>query len=345
MPKHAVRLVLLLVIFGALAVAARYFLVDKSYYKYGYYRGDAVMEIAQDKPRYQGTAYCESCHSDKVSEWSKSVHNNPDAGKVVKCEVCHGPAGSRDPQQHYMHAATGRVHPDDLKMAIPTDTQALCKLCHEQTAGRPSQQRQIVVKDHAGALQCTLCHNPHSPGTFVGSLAAPEHRGDAEAGKGKIATCLDCHGANGISAGLPGPTLAGQNQTYLIATLTEYKTGKRNDPMMAPIAAAMSDADIKDIAAYFSSLKCKSAANTAEQTAAAHEAGASVCVNCHGANGSSADRGWPNLVGQSKDYIVGTLKAYAGGQRPNTAMNALAKGMNDADVEKLAAYYAGYSCK
>ena len=70
-----------------------------------------------------------------------------------------------------------------------------------------------------------------------------------------------------------------------------------------------------------------------------------MCTNCHGANGVSTDRAWPNLAGQSKDYLANALKAYAGGTRSNVVMSALAKGLSDADIEKFAAYYASSSCK
>ena len=345
MPKHIVRLLLLLVGLAVVAVTARNFLVDKSFYEYGHYRGAAVAEIAQDKPKYQGAAFCQSCHAAQFAEWSKGVHDRADIGKVVKCEVCHGPGGGRDPEHGCINAATGPIHPDNLKLTIPTDTRALCTLCHERMPGRPQQQMQIVIEDHAGTQQCTLCHRPHSPRTFVGSLAAPEHPGDAAAGKGKAEMCSGCHGAEGVSADLPGPTLAGQSEAYLAATLKGYKTGARSNPMMTGVAASVDDGDIEDIAAYFASLKCEGAANAADRVAAARKAGASVCTDCHGANGISRDRSAPNLVGQSKDYLGAALKAYASGTRSHVVMSALAKGMSDADAEKLAAYYASSSCK
>jgi cytochrome c553 len=345
MPKHIVRLILLILAFGVIGYAARTYFTTASFYEYGHYRGNAVAEIARDKPKYQGTAYCQSCHAAQFAEWSKGVHDSVDAGKVVKCEVCHGPAGRRDPQQGYINGETGPVHPDNVKLVVPTDTRALCTLCHEQMPGRPVQQAQIVIEDHAGTQQCTLCHNPHSPRNFVGSLAAPAHPGDAAAGKNKTATCAGCHGAEGVGANLPGPTLAGQNQAYLVETLTAYKTGKRSNPIMSAMAAALSDGDIEDIAAYYAAEKCEGAPNAADQAAAARKAGASVCTNCHGANGVGNGRAWPNLTGQSKDYLASAVKAYAGGERSNVVMSALAKGLSDADVENLAAYYASASCK
>ena len=277
---------LLGVALAAIGYAARTYFTAKSYYEYGYYRGDAVAEIARDKPKLQGSAYCESCHAAQFAEWSKGIHHQPEIEKVVQCEVCHGIAGGRDPQQDYIHSATGPVHPDNVKLVVPTDTRALCTLCHEQIAGRPAQQPQIVVEDHAGTQQCTLCHNAHSPRTFLGALAAPAHPGDASAGKNKTATCVGCHGAEGVSASnLPGPTLAGQNEAYLVEALVAYKTGKRNNPMMSPMAAALSDGDLDDIAAYYAGQKYESALNAADQAAAARKAGASMCANCHGTNG------------------------------------------------------------
>jgi len=78
--------------------------------------------------------------------------------------------------------------------------------------------------------------------------------GDAAAGKGKTATCAACHGAEGISTNDIWPNLAGQKTGYLVAQLKAFRDGQRANPMMAPMAAALSDADIDDLAAYYSSL-------------------------------------------------------------------------------------------
>jgi cytochrome c553 len=343
MPKHIQRLILLLVGFAIIAVAARNLLVDKSFYEYGHYRGNAVAEIAHDKPKFQGTQFCQSCHTAQFAQWSKGVHDNAKTGKVVKCEVCHGPGGGRDPEQHFINATTGPIHPKNLKMVIPTDTRALCTLCHEKLAARPLQQAQIVVADHAGKQQCTLCHNPHSPRTFVGALVAPAQPGNAAAGKGKTESCAGCHGAAGVGTGLPGPTLAGQSEAYLIEALKDYKSGKRNNALMKAMVASVSDGDLADVAAYYAGLKCDVALKPDQAAVAA--AGVSVCTNCHGANGISADHTAPNLAGQSKDYLAGALKSYAGGARSHAVMSVLIKGTSEAEVEKIAAYYARSTCK
>jgi cytochrome c553 len=343
MPKHIRRLIFLLIGFAVVAVAARNFLVDKSFYEYGHYRGNAVAEIARDKPKFQGTEFCRPCHATQFAQWSQGVHDSAKIGKVVKCEVCHGPGGGRDSEQHFINAATGPIHPKNLKLTVPTDTRALCTLCHEKLAARPLQQAQIVIADHAGKQQCTLCHNPHSPRTFVGALVPPAHPGNAVAGKSKTESCAGCHGQAGVSVGLPGPTLAGQNEAYLIEALEAYKTGKRTNPLMKAMVASVSDSDIADVAAYYAGLKCVVALKPDQ--AVVREAGASVCTNCHGATGISADHMAPNLAGQSKDYLASALKSYASGARSHAVMSVLIKGTSEAEVEKIAAFYARSTCK
>ena len=79
--------------------------------------------------------------------------------------------------------------------------------------------------------------------------------GDVAAGKAKAAMCTSCHGANGISMSPLWPNLAGQKEQYLIKQIKAFRDGTRQDPMMAPMVAALSDADIENLAAYYSSQK------------------------------------------------------------------------------------------
>ena len=340
MPRHIVRLVILMVVLGVAAYGGKRFFTADSFYEYGHDRGKSVAEIASDKPKYKGTAYCESCHAQQFAEWSKGIHNSVDVGKIVKCEVCHGPAGERDDDRGmYVNSPTGPDHPKNLKLVVPTDTRKLCTLCHEKMPGRPAQQPQIVVADHAGEQQCTVCHNPHSP--KLNLLSAGEPHGNAALGKTKAAACTGCHGAAGVSVNLPGPTLAGQKAAYFVDALKAYASGARTDPLMSPSAQGVSNEDGDDLAAYFAGLKCESSLNAAS----AAQATASKCIACHGANGISANGAWPNLVGQSKDYLVAALKAYKDGTRKNGMMAGVVKGLNEAETEGVAAYYAKASCK
>lgn len=88
--------------------------------------------------------------------------------------------------------------------------------------------------------------------------ASTAFAGDAAAGKVKAAVCAACHGANGIAM-MPGyPNLAGQNEAYLVSAMKAYRDKQRNGGMSAVMqmqAASLSDDDMANLAAYFSSLK------------------------------------------------------------------------------------------
>jgi cytochrome c553 len=96
---------------------------------------------------------------------------------------------------------------------------------------------------------------------FILSVAAlgfamPVHaKGNFEAGKAKSASCAACHGEAGVSAVPMFPTLAGQHRDYLYHSLRDYKSGKRNNPLMAEQIKGLSDADMHDLAMYYSKLK------------------------------------------------------------------------------------------
>ncbi|NMP16970.1 MULTISPECIES: c-type cytochrome [unclassified Thalassotalea] len=86
-------------------------------------------------------------------------------------------------------------------------------------------------------------------------LAAPAMAADVEAGKAKAAVCAACHGAEGISAVPMYPNLAGQKEAYIAKQLKDFKSGTRKDPVMAPMAMPLTDADIANLSAYYASLK------------------------------------------------------------------------------------------
>lgn len=78
---------------------------------------------------------------------------------------------------------------------------------------------------------------------------------DIEAGKAKTAMCVACHGADGKATIKTYPNLHGQNAAYLEKQIKAFKSGERKDPVMSPMAAAINDEDIANIAAYYESLK------------------------------------------------------------------------------------------
>lgn len=76
---------------------------------------------------------------------------------------------------------------------------------------------------------------------------------DADAGKTLSAQCVACHGADGNSTDPQYPKLAGQYENYIVRALSDYKSGARKNPIMAGFAAGLSEDDIDNLAAYFSS--------------------------------------------------------------------------------------------
>ncbi len=88
------------------------------------------------------------------------------------------------------------------------------------------------------------------------AFSLPVHAaGNAEAGKAKSTACAACHGADGNSTVPSFPRLAGQNRDYLYHSLKDYKAGKRKNPIMAGQVQNLSDADMLDLAMYFSKQK------------------------------------------------------------------------------------------
>ena len=328
MPKHIVRLIILIFVFGIAALVAKSYFTAESFYKFGHYRANSVSEIAAQEPVYQTPRYCKTCHSERVALWSANNH------KTVICEVCHG-------------AAQG--HPAKGKLPIPSDVVKLCTLCHEATAGRPRTQPQIVVSQHnphaASGQQCTACHNPHAP-KLAGVVTKVE--GDAAAGRKKhAATCASCHGDKGFSPNDTWPNLAGQHGAYLVRILTAYKSGAQKDVMMSPMAQALTDADIQNLASYYSGLRCDGkAGDTRLGDAGAGKALAEKnCTACHGPTGIAPNPAWPSIAGQKPVYLVNTLKAFRGGLRKDPMMAGVVRGLSDADIANLASYFARQSCE
>jgi len=246
MPKHIVRLIWLAIIAFVAAMAARVYFIDPSYYRFGNYRADAVVEIAADVPIIQGPESCQSCHAERHLAWSESTH------RVVKCEVCHGAAGE---------------HPVNGPLQIPDDPVRLCSQCHEAMPARPANQPQIILGQHPYpsdvVLVCTQCHDSHSPG-FGGPVTAAPQAGAEEPEEPEkpeesagiaslIANCGACHGDRGQGLGAFS-ALAGKEAEYLAGELNKFKSGTRQEPMMNAIMQPISDTDIIELAEHYASV-------------------------------------------------------------------------------------------
>ena len=142
MPPQVFRLVLLTIAIVASYFVARALLTPETFYQYGFYRGEALLEHASHEPVYAGRKACTECHEDIVKKLAVKEH------KTLGCETCHG-------------VSQGHVDNPDLKLVKIGDNS--CLRCHENNGSRPAWMKQITVKDHFRGDKCTGCHLPHQP--------------------------------------------------------------------------------------------------------------------------------------------------------------------------------------
>jgi len=161
--------------------------------------------------------------------------------------------------------------------------------------------------------------------------------GDAAAGKKASAACAGCHGEQGVSTNPANPSLAGQDAQYFAAAMRAYKDGTRSEETMKLAAAAVSDAAVGDLAAYYAAQQPRQPKVIKPLTLTEW---VQRCDRCHGINGNSTDPHTPAIAAQGIEYLQKALKAYQGNQRKNSVMAAMSASLTDADVASLAAFYA-----
>lgn len=157
--------------------------------------------------------------------------------------------------------------------------------------------------------------------------------------------CVACHGPGGNSTNPTMPSIAGQPAQFISMQLYQFREGNRKDPQMTPIAASLSNADMNQLAAYFSGQKPVSGAHkTAPENAAL---GPSLtrkfnCVQCHGP-ALLGQQHIPRLAGQQFDYLRTQLRGFKAQTRADLDgnMSAAAQVLSDKDVEVLSDYLSG----
>lgn len=193
-------------------------------------------------------------------------------------------------------------------------------------------------------------------GLFVLALTSSVAAAGDDPAKGQqIASqvCAACHGTDGNSFLSANPNLAGQHSGYIVKQLKNYKSGDRKNPVMAGMVAALSDDDVKNVAAYFSSQAPKGgSAKDASSVELGRKVfrggnvstGVAACAGCHSPNGAGIPAQYPRLAGQHAEYTVTQLKAFRGNERsndPNNMMRAVAARMTDKEIESVAQYIGG----
>jgi cytochrome c553 len=193
-----------------------------------------------------------------------------------------------------------------------------------------------------------------SLGLSLNAAAQDAKAGDANAGEKKAAMCIGCHGIPGYKASFPEvysvPMIAGQNAKYIVSALSQYKKGDRKHPTMRGVAASLSDQDMADLAAFYSTEAKAEPAPAALAGAVPADVAALLakgnCASCHGANFSAPiDPSYPKLAGQHADYLYAALREYQTANnakvgRNNAIMMGMARPFTHAEAKVLAAYFA-----
>ena len=178
--------------------------------------------------------------------------------------------------------------------------------------------------------------------------------GDPSAGEAKAAICASCHGPAGNSANPEWPKLAGQHAKYTAKQIRDFKTGvTRNNALMAPMIAGLSDQDIEDIAAYYAAQSGTGGFASEDLHALGEriyrggnmESGVPACTACHGPRGAGNDlAGFPRVAGQHATYTAMQIEDWRAGNRandPNEMMADAVRYLTPREVKAVSEYIAG----
>jgi cytochrome c553 len=179
--------------------------------------------------------------------------------------------------------------------------------------------------------------------------------GDATAGQAKAAVCGACHGMDGNSSDAQYPKLAGQSEQYIVRQLTDFKAGKRQNPIMLGMATPLSTQDMHDVGAYFASKT--PLPGVADQALVEkgetlfrqgdNTRGIPACMACHSIDGrGNPGAMYPQLTSQHAQYIQATLKAWHDGttwgdDAHAQIMPTIAKKLDADDIAALSSYIEG----
>lgn len=167
--------------------------------------------------------------------------------------------------------------------------------------------------------------------------------------------CVACHGADGLGLAAAGfPRLAGLSAAYLRKQLEDFREGTRVNPVMQPLAKALTDAEIGAVTEMLAAMpvpgvttvyRSAMPANPAQKLAlqGAWERQIPACDSCHGPAGVGVGDAFPPLAGQPAAYLAQQLNAWKSGARrndPNDLMGHIAKSLTPEEVQGIASYFA-----
>jgi len=153
--------------------------------------------------------------------------------------------------------------------------------------------------------------------------------------------CVKCHGEDGNASGSGMPNLTAQDPGYFVQSMQAYRNGDRGHRLMQKLVAELDDDTLLKMGTFYAvqePLRTETAGDGDPDLGQVLTEG---CANCHGADGNPSGANMPTLAGQDARYFVKAMVAYKEGKRSHQKMFEAVEGLSEADVENLAAYYAG----
>ena len=177
---------------------------------------------------------------------------------------------------------------------------------------------------------------------FVLAAVVPTAFAGVEEGRQKAQVCTACHGVDGNSPTAVVPSIAGQPRQFIVTALYMFREGRRSSALMAPFAEKLSNADLNDLAAWFSAQKLTPPAKKpAPENVALGKAitEKNNCVACHTAT-LVGQQHIPRLAGQHYDYLLEQMKQFKASTRGDFdgTMTSAAQALTAADIDVLAEY-------
>ncbi len=178
--------------------------------------------------------------------------------------------------------------------------------------------------------------------------------GDAAAGEKKAEVCAACHGVDGNSTNPSYPNLAAQVPGYIADQLAQFKSGERENALMAGITAGLSEQDMADLDAFYIHQVPRPGAVPKEELDAARRGErlyrggyapmkVAACMSCHGPQGHGVPRRFPRVSGQNREYLKSQLWAFKSGKRSGfrSIMSKIAFRMSEQQIDDVTVYMHG----
>ncbi len=189
--------------------------------------------------------------------------------------------------------------------------------------------------------------------SLLAAAASAIAEGDPQAGAQKAAACGACHGADGNSANPEWPNLANQHASYIAEQLALFQKGVRDNVLMVPMAAGLTEQDRHDLGAWYQQQTLKGLEADPSLWRRGEELyrggdparGLPACIACHGPRGQgNGPAKYPAVRAQHSAYTYAQLHAYAVGARKspgNDIMQLISSKLTDEEMRSLASYLQG----